>query len=275
MDLEEKREDLDQLTPALSAVEQAIGKTNVLKAVVAEEEAAVEVAAAEALQVVIGMETDLWEEMVVVIEEAEETSEIEMTMTEVIDTMIETEATREEDLHQDPHQEEDTAHQEETDLDPEMVDMVAEETEAIVVVADTTIEMTTEITEEVHQEETSIEATAKTSVIEEVVAASEEIEAATDSETTIEEVVVASETEMTETMIEEVVVLQGTVASEMIKRESWKKEDALSVAKKVTWLETAPTVLKSWEIDKINLDSDLNLFNFKHIQHYCCKVINF
>jgi len=58
MDLEEKREDLDQLTPALSAVEQAIGKTNVLKAVVAEEEAAVEVAAAEALQVVIGMETD-------------------------------------------------------------------------------------------------------------------------------------------------------------------------------------------------------------------------
>jgi|TARA_B110000285_G_scaffold232075_1_gene302287 hypothetical protein len=26
MDLEEKREDLDQLTPALSAVEQAIGK---------------------------------------------------------------------------------------------------------------------------------------------------------------------------------------------------------------------------------------------------------
>jgi hypothetical protein len=171
--------------------------------------------------------------MVVVIEEAEETSEIEMTMTEVIDTMIETEATREEgksieflfkylviDLHQDPHQEEDTAHQEETDLDPEMVDMVAEETAAIVVVGDTTIEMTTEITEEVHQEETSIEATAKTSVIEEVVAASEEIEAATDSETTIEEVVVASETEMTETMIEEVVVLQGTVASEMIKRES-------------------------------------------------------
>ena len=86
--------------------------------------------------------------MVVVIEEVEETSEIEMTMTEVIDTMIETEATREEgksieflfkylviDLHQDPHQEEDTAHQEETDLDPEMVDMVAEETAAIVVVA--------------------------------------------------------------------------------------------------------------------------------------------
>jgi len=59
MDSEEKREDLDHLTPALSAVEQAIGKTNVLKAVVAEEEAAVEVAAAEALQVVIGMETDL------------------------------------------------------------------------------------------------------------------------------------------------------------------------------------------------------------------------
>lgn len=45
------------------------------------------------------------------------------------------------------------------------------------------------------------------------------------------------------------------------------------MAKKVTWLETAPVVAEV--VVKIDQDSDLTLFNFKHIQHYCCKVINF
>lgn len=71
-------------------------------------------------------------------------------MTEVIDTMIEAEATIEEDqdLHSTLHQEGDTALREEAGPDPEMAATVVEETDLVV---DTTIETTTtiEITEEV------------------------------------------------------------------------------------------------------------------------------
>lgn len=254
-----------------------------------EDLAAVEVEEAEeagALQAVIGLETGLKGEV-------EETSEIEMMILIEMKTnsMIETEVTIEEgksiqipinlfwivkiDHHQDPHQEEDTA-QEEAGPGPDLetVDSAAEET-AAVVVEDSTTETTSEtieITEEVHQDVTSIE---EATVMNITVAADseEEIEVEIDSETTIEEEASEAETEMIETMTEEAAVHHVTAASEMTKRESWKKEDALNVKKRVTWLETALV-----EVVKRDQDSDLAPLCFqstKNILHFCCKVINF